>query len=201
MWQGLREEAVTPEPGSPHRILDRLRLTFDLDQDVHRRIPLDADRRAAEAILRDFAVDPHHDFVPQPLEDETGGLRLRHLHLMLLAMLVAVAHASWSLPPQNSKRGTVIRLVDAQAQDFVPFFQLAATVVSPVDHLAAKDELGTGLDDRRFERRGIVHARFQLELVARLGGGHANRAARTAWVSPRFSNTCVAPAARSAAVS
>ncbi len=196
MRQSFGQEALARQTGGAYRTLDRRGCSFDFNEDVHRGIPLDPHRRAAQAVFRDLAIDAQRHLVAEALEDYARRIRRIDTDLVLLAMLVTFADANRPLPSYDAERRLpTAGPVDPQPQDFVTRFQLAAAVIALVDHRTPKHELGTGLDESGLERLRIFDPRFQLELV------HENRASSTARVSPRFSNTCVAPAARSAWVS
>src|SRR4051812_4681007 len=193
-WLG--QESVAGQSGRADGVFDGSGLAFDLDQDVHRGIPLDANGRRTETVFSDLPIDPQHDLVSEVFEDLPGRFCLGKLRLVLLTMLVAFAHRGGALPSEDAELRAGIGLVNAEPQHFIALFEFPIAIVAAIDHLAAKYRLRTRGDDRGLECGGIVDPRLQLDLVA--GIAHANSACRTACVSLRFSNTCVAPQARSA---
>jgi len=135
--------------------------------------------------------------VPQDNEHSFGVVDAR---LPLFTHSVLAPELYRTLPAQYAPLGGLIgRMVDAQAHNFVAPFQATLAIETPVHHCPAVDELGPGCEDRLSHGVGILHSSFELELFAH--DRHENRACSTAGVSPRFWNTCVAPAVRSAAVS
>src|SRR4051812_36642246 len=69
MRERLGKESVARQAGRADGVFDCLGFAFDLDQDVHRGIPLDANGRRAEAVFSDLAIDPQHDLVSEIFED------------------------------------------------------------------------------------------------------------------------------------
>src|SRR5438309_4302411 len=115
-----------------------------------------------------------------------------------MAIPVAVPHRP--LPAEHAPfAGAIGGVKDAQPHDLIALSQAILAIETAIEHRAAIDELRTCGQYRTSDRGRVVHASLELELVP--DNGHANSASRTARVSLRVSKTCVASAARKAAVS
>src|SRR6266511_2199275 len=104
MRQGFGQEALARQTGGAYGTLDRGRCALDFDEHVHRGIPLDSHRRAAETVFRDLAIDAQRLLVTEALEDDARLLRRTDLDFVLLTMLVTATHADGPFPSHDAER-------------------------------------------------------------------------------------------------
>src|SRR5438132_296324 len=205
MRERLGEEVVAGQARRRDGALDLDRLALDLQQHVHRGIPLDSEDRLPQPVNLHRAVDPQRDREPQVLEHSDDRIGIADPRFDLGTVPVMPALRAWPLPAQHPERGRAVAgPEDAHPQHLVSRFQLAPPVEAPIEHRAAKLETRAGTLERALQRRGVVDPRLDFQLV---GGSGADRnhaakmASSTAAVFARSENTRAAPAARSAATS
>src|SRR6266536_1657836 len=202
--QRFGEKPVAIEPRGRDGPFDFPRLALDLEQHVHRGIPLEAQHRPSQAIDLHATVDAQRYRESQPLEDRHGGLGIRDARLGFRAVTITPALRWRALPPEHAVGSRAVGgPKHPQPQHFVAADERPFPVEAAVDHLTPERELGSGARERRPQAVGILDPRLDFELVRGRGRGrtHAKMAFSTAAVSASVSNTYAAPAAASAATS
>ena len=195
VWQRLGQELITLETRRGDRPLDVRRLAFDLEEHVHRGIPLQAQHCQAEPVDLDAAVDAERDREPQAFEDRHHGRGSRDARLRFGAMSIHAALRGRPLPPEHAvRRRAVARDELTQAQHLVALDERAPLIEPPIDHVAPELERRARTGERGAHGVRIDHPRLDFELVHQRGGVGRGRCGRSTTHARMVSSTAAVSA-------